>query len=219
MTTNDQLIDAVEDGLSVLQSYREQLESVWPTPAPADCYLFAATEAGEASAALMLAAVAIVEHEAGISARTFAMAYQSAAMAIDYQLRQQARYSRNRSRFVEIENELTDCAMMLLSALPTGYDVTAPLRTRSYGPPPIDGIESLLRECGTLAWLSAHGNGAGWLHERTAIAAADTALLIGAEQFVQRLTQRLERIARRVLSNHVSNDVEASTSHEVAEKV
>lgn len=219
MTTNEQLIDAVEDGLAVLQSYREQLESVWPTPTPPDCYLFAATEAGEASAALMLAAVAIVEHEAGISARTFAMAYQSAAMAIDYQLRQQTRYSRNRARFVAVEDELTDCAMMLLSALPTGYDVTMPLRTRSYGTPPIDGIESLLRECGTLAWLSSHGNDAGWLNERTAIAAADTVLLIGAEQFVQRLTRRLERIARRVMPKCVSNDAEPSVSREIAEKV
>lgn len=219
MITHEQLIDVMEDGLAVLQSYREQLESVWPTPVPSDCYRFAATEAGEASAALTLAAVSLVGHGAGISARTFAIAYQSAALAIDCQLRQQARYSRNRSRFGEIENELTDCAMMLLSALPVGYDVAAALRIRSYGWPPVDDIESLLRECGALAWLSARGDDTAWFRKRTAIAAADIALLVGAEQFVQRLTQRLERIARRVLSNYVSNDVEASTSHEVAKKV
>jgi hypothetical protein len=47
-----------------------------------------------------------------------AFAYTEAAEAVDAQLRQNPRYKRNNDKEHSIERELTQCAMMLLTAVP-----------------------------------------------------------------------------------------------------
>lgn len=52
---------------------------------------------------------------------SLAFAYTEVAEALDAQLRQNPRYKRNNDKAHSIERELTQCAMMLLTAVPATY--------------------------------------------------------------------------------------------------
>lgn len=58
---------------------------------------------------------------------SLAFAFTESAEAVDAQLRQNPRYKRNNEKAHTVEQELTQCAIMLLTAIPSGFRAWADL--------------------------------------------------------------------------------------------
>lgn len=194
---NERLVEVMVDSMRMLSDYRERLEDEWPTPETEDCFRFAATEAGEAAAALHLQAM-VLASETSLFRTSYLLAFVEAAEALDVQLRQNARYSRNRERTGSILEELTDCAMMLMTALGSDFDLEDAFAYSTWLSQ-ADGIEQVVSKTGTLV---AHVAGSpvdwGWLYRAAAQLIADIIILVGVEEFYDLLRSRLDRIEQRI---------------------
>lgn len=88
--------------------FRRDYQQKWPTPTTDDNPAFALTEVGEAITAAIVAAA--------IPEGSIVGAVSSISTAIDALLRSK-RYNRNNARAADVERELADVAMMVLTAL------------------------------------------------------------------------------------------------------
>jgi hypothetical protein len=104
---------------------RARLEGQWRTPESLYALRFATTEAGEAELAALLAAFLLLIAgdqigDAGDKA-SLRLAFVSATQAIDADLRGDLSYSRNRDKTISVRDEVSDVAMMLITALGPDY--------------------------------------------------------------------------------------------------
>lgn len=198
MQPNEQTVAVLAGAYKTLWEYRAKLEKVWPTPETRDAFRFAGTEAGEAGAAMQLQAM-VLASEFAFFGEAIMLSFSEATQALDYQLRENARYARNRERTGAVLEELADCAMMLLTALPPdGFDFAEALGT-DYWLQPCNSLEDVVQQTGYLVGYTARPNPDWtWVNRATAALVRDIAILVGLNDFAGLLAARLERIARKV---------------------
>lgn len=129
-------------------------------------------------------------------------AVTEAAEAMDAWLRLNGGYARNHDKDLSVEDELADCAMMLLTA--AGEDWEPPQREIH-----VDAFNATLEDIALnvtmLCWHEKLGNynNNGWrdgVNPLPAYAVATIAAYSGMSNLAERINARLERIAERRLA-------------------
>lgn len=107
----------MQQAYDAIWKFRKEVFRTWPTPDKKTSLKFAATESGEAIQMHRLIILATALHSCPTPELILGAAYSAVTYALDVELHENPRWSRNRVRISSVGHELLDCVVMLLTAL------------------------------------------------------------------------------------------------------